>query len=328
MLSRVADSIYWMARYVERAENVARFIHVNLHMLLDLPMEEHHRWSPLVSTSGDLEDFEQRYGEATQENVIRFLAFDPLNPNSIVSCLRQARENARSVREVISSEMWEQINRLYLLVQGAARGISDFDSPHTFYTEVKLAGHEFTGITESTMSHNEGWHFARMGRLFERADKTSRILDVKYFMLLPHLDYVGSPYDALLWAALLRSASAFEMYHKLYHGIAHDRVAEFLILNREFPRSIHFCLLRGERSLHAVTGSSLDTFTNTAEQLLGRLRSEISYARIGEIIKFGLHEYLDTFQAKLNQVGMALSDTFFAQRPVPLQNLQRTDVTS
>src|SRR5581483_1517949 len=186
MLSRVAESIYWMSRYVERAENVARFIDVNLNLMLD-SSSEGQQWQPLVNITGDDETFGKRYSEPTEQNVIQFLTFDKENPNSIISCLRAARENARSVREIISSEMWLQLNQFYLHVNSAAATGKLVDSPHDFFSEVKLASHLFTGITDATMTHGEGWHFSQLGRMLERADKTSRILDVKYFILLRSL---------------------------------------------------------------------------------------------------------------------------------------------
>jgi uncharacterized alpha-E superfamily protein len=329
MLSRVADSIFWMGRYIERAENVARFIDVNLHMILDLPVGSKEQWEPLVITSGDREQFAARYGTgATQENVIRFLAFDTENPNSIVSCLRAARENARSVREIISSEMWEQVNTFYLTVTspGAARRAKE--SPHDLFTEIKMASHLFEGLTETTMSHGEGWHFCRLGRLLERADKTTRLLDVKYFILLPRLTDVGSPFDDIQWSAVLRSASGFEMYRKRHGRIAPDPIVDFLLLDREFPRAVHYCLINAEESLHAISGTPVGTFRNSAEQRLGQLRSELGYARVDDILAGGLHEFLDGLQAKLNQVGDAIFETFFALRPVGAGAARRGEAQS
>jgi uncharacterized alpha-E superfamily protein len=316
MLSRAADAIYWISCYIERAENVARFIDVNLNLMLDLPVGTSEQWAPLVHTTGDLLLFQQRYGQATKENVEAFLTFDTDNPNSILSCLRMARENARSVREIISSEMWEQVNTFYLMVRAAASEGRVMEAPHQFFTEVKMASHLFVGITDATMSHGEGWHFGRMGRLLERADKTSRILDVKYFILLPAVADVGTPFDDIQWAAVLKSASAFEMYRKRHGRLVPDRVADFLILDREFPRAMHDCIVKAEESLHAISGSPLGAFQNLAEQRLGRLRSELDYAQIQEIIASGLHEFLDAFQAKLNRVGNAICETFFALRPM------------
>lgn len=316
MLSRVANSIYWMSRYFERAENIARFIDVNLHLILDSPVEFEEQWEPLVKISGDEELFRERYGEATKDTVIHFLTFDRENPNSIISALTKARENARSVREIISSEMWEQTNKSYYNLVSAEGGSRVLDSPHDFYTNIKMQSHLFTGITDTTMSHGEGWHFARLGRLIERADKTSRILDVKYFILLPRVEDVGTPIDNIGWAALLKSASALEMYRKKHRKIAPRRVAEFLLLDSYFPRSIHYCLIKAGDSLNMITGSQPGAYRNEAERELGRLCSELDYANIDEIISVGLHEYLDNFQTRLNLVGGAIFDTFFALSPI------------
>jgi uncharacterized alpha-E superfamily protein len=315
MLSRVADAIYWMNRYVERAENVARFIDVNLHLALDFP-EGSSQWEPLVATTGDSELFAKRYGEASRDNVLHFLTFDRESPNSIISSFALARENARSVREIISSEMWEQVNAAYLMVMEAARSQMALERSHDFYTQVKQASHLFVGSTYLTMSHTEAWHFGRLGRLLERADKTSRILDVKYFLLLPQPTDVGTTLDALHWGALLRSASAFEMYRKRHGGITPAKVVEFLMLDPKFPRSVRYCLSKAERSLHAITGAALGTWTNGAERELGRLNAELSYADTTEVLSRGLHEYIDGLQQRLNYVGSSVFDTFFAMKPV------------
>ena len=202
MLSRVAESIYWMTRYIERAENVARFVDVNLNLMLDFPGSSDQQWQPLVDITGDTEDFKERYGEASQASVIRFLTFDTKNSNSILSSVRAARENARSVREIISSSMWEHLNQSYLMLTAAASRRREISDPHELFSSVKTASQAFTGITDTTMTHNEGWHFCRLGRQLERADKTSRILDVKYFLLLPKVDDVGTTVDDVQWAAV------------------------------------------------------------------------------------------------------------------------------
>lgn len=316
MLSRVADSIYWMTRYMERAENVARFVDVNLHLMLDLPVETEQQWEPLVNTTGDREMFDENFGEISRENVIRFLTFDPDYPSSILGCAHSARENARSVREVISSEMWVQVNRFYLQVRRAAFGDSTLMlAPHDFFQQVKIAGHTFEGVMDATMSHGEPWHFGRLGRFLERADKTTRILDMKYFILLPDVTYVGSPYDNIQWAALLRSASALEMYRKKYGRIVPRSVVEFLLLDPEFPRAVRYCVRRAEESLRAITGSSPGTYLNPAEQRLGRLRAELDFASTSEIMSRGLHEFLDDLQAELNLIGSELREAIFALRP-------------
>lgn len=322
MLSRVADSIYWMSRYVERAENVARFIEVNLQLMLDGTSGEGQQWEPLVNTTGDYEAFKKRYGEATQRNVIDFLTFDAENPNSILSCVRAARENARTIREIISSEMWLQLNKYYLMVTAAAENSSAQADPYEFFSEVKNASHLFNGLAEATMTHGEPWHFYQMGLMLERADKTSRILDVKYFILLRSVQDVGTPFDDVQWAAVLRSASAFEMYRKRHGRIAPKSIVEFLLLDREFPRAIHFCLLAARDSLHAISGTPAGTFRHLPEKLLGQLCSDLSFTSVDEVINSGLHEYLDNLQTQMNQVGAGIYETFFAfKMPKPAKRM-------
>jgi uncharacterized alpha-E superfamily protein len=315
MLSRVADSIYWMGRYVERAENVARFIYVNLNLSIDVGPDVAHQWAPLVYTTGDHQWFCDHYGSASQRNVVQFLAFDEQNLNSIVSCLRAARENARTVRDMISSEMWEELNKFNMMVRDAAKAEEWHSSPFDFFGRIKLASALLEGLAEQTMSRGEAWHFRRLGQLIERADKTSRILDVKYFLLLPNVADVGTPVDTNQWAALLKSASALEMYRKRYGRIAPAQVAEFLLLDPHFPRAVHFCLNGAEDSLLAITGRGGGGVRTLAEQRLGKLRSEFDFTNIREIIDGGLHEFLDDFQNRLNSVGDAIHETFFLVQP-------------
>ncbi len=323
MLSRVADAIYWMSRYMERAENVARVVDVNLHLSLDFP-EGGEQWGPLVATTGDEENFKKRYGDdLSRENVLAFLTFDRQSPNSILSCLTQARENARSVREIISSEMWEEINNAYLMIMDAARSKNALDRPHDFFTAVKQASQLFVGVTYLTMSHDEGWHFGRLGRLLERADKTSRILDVKYFLLLPQAMDVGMTVDELQWGAVLRSASAFEMYRKRHGAITPAKVVEFLMLSRRFPRSMRYCLVKGERSLHAITGTPFGSASNPVERVLGRLVADLAYADPTDMVAHGLHERIDDLQKKMNRVGDAIYTTFFAMKPVTPETMSQ-----
>jgi uncharacterized alpha-E superfamily protein len=315
MLSRVADSIYWLNRYVERAENVARFVDVNLNLLMDSPLGTTQQWEPLIRTTGDLELFQERYGDATADNVIQFLTFDRSYPNSIISCLQSARENARSVREIISSEMWEQVNAFYFLVRDAS-STSPMTDISNFFSEVKMESHLFAGVMDGTMTHNEGWHFGQLGRMVERADKTARILDVKYFILLPSVKDVGTPLDELQWISLLKSTSGYEMYRKCQHRITPQDVVRFLVLDREFPRSIQFCLLHAERSLHHITGGTPGIWHNPVERALGKLRSELDYTTIEEITSLGLHEFLDQLEDAFNDVHHKIHETFFALKLV------------
>ena len=322
MLSRVADSIYWMNRQNERAENLARAAETTLDLALDGTISHGRLWNALVCTFGDEADFWPRYGLANQDNVITFLAFDTLNHNSISSCLQAARENARTIRDLISSPMWEEINKAHLFVRSAASGGAHLHNPREFLDEVKRASQLITGVTDATMSHGEAWHFARMGRLIERADKTSRVLDVEHYFNPAALDdavaQVGDTADAVQWSAVLESASALEMYRKQYGVVSRRDVAEFLVFDRQFPRAIHFCLTKAEESLLAVTGGAKGTYTNPAEQRLGRLRAKLDYGAIDEVLvgTGGLHGFIDGFQTQLNGTSEAIHDTFFALRPV------------
>jgi len=312
MLSRVANSIYWMSRYLERADNVARFISVNVHLTLDFGMAgDDAQWLPLVVTSGDETDFARRYGKPSEKNVIRFLTFDAKNSNSILSCISSARENARTVREAIPSDMWEKINELYHLVQLHSRR-QRVTNLQEFYTHIRMCNHLFTGLLEDAMSREEGWHFARMGKMIERADKTARILDVKYFLLLPTPEYVDSPYDAVQWGAVLKSANAFEMYRKRFHRLNYKDVAQFLIFDPLFPRSMTHCVLAAERSLAAI--SETIAIKSAAQTEMGKLRTMLAKASIDSVLTGGLHEFVDIFQFNLNIVDQAIYQSFFDRR--------------
>jgi uncharacterized alpha-E superfamily protein len=319
MLSRVANSVYWMSRYIERAENVARMIGVNLQLAIDLPGLTQEQWAPMVNVTGNDDDFRKRHGEASRESVLQFLTFDGQNPDSIVSCVRAARQNARTVREIISSEMWEEINRLYLLTHRPMARDEAARAPHEFYLEVKRRSHLIEGTKNETMPHSEAWHFTRLGRFLERADQTTRILDVKYFLLLPSVKDVGNPVDDLQWSAVLRSISAFEPYRKIHGQVRLPRIIEFLLLDREFPRAVHYCLSGAQASLHAITGTPVRQFQNDAERRLGRLCADLDYTRVEEVIRVGLHEFVDTLQARISDVGSAVQQDFFAMPPRPLR---------
>ncbi|MFH1983498.1 MAG: alpha-E domain-containing protein [Pseudomonadota bacterium] len=317
MLSRVANSIYWMCRYIERAENVARFISVNLNLLLDMPSEKGKHWEPLVMITGDQALFEKKCPDCTQEQeaVIRFLTFDREYPNSILSCLAAARENGRSIREIISSEMWEHLNNFYLELADAQSLKLALEDPHRFFKIIQMRSHLFTGLMDSTMSHGEAWNFARIGMMLERADKTSRILDVKYFMLLPQADLVNTPIDNIQWTAVLKSASAFEMFRKTHHHITPRKVANFLIFDSQFPRSIRHCIAKAQVCLHRITGSPPGSASSPAEKRLGRLTADLEYTDIDEVIDSGMHEYMDSLQTRLNLVDQAIGITFFNIKP-------------
>jgi uncharacterized alpha-E superfamily protein len=314
MLSRVASSIFWMARYVERAENLARFIDVTLNVILDHSTDE--QWEPLVHATGDVEYFHKHYGQYSSENVRHFLTFDRDYPHSIYSAVSFARENARTVREAISSEAWETLNEFYLFVKKAAAvGVSAADS--VFYGEVKKQSHLFSGIFDGTMSRDKGWYFANIGRFLERADKVSRILDVKYFTLLPSVNAVGTTVDDLLWSAVLRSVSGFEMFRKKYHTITIHRVVDFLVLNSRFPRAIRYCIGTVGDSLSQVGGPEVNS--NAALQIVAEIERRMANSDNDAIINGGLHEFIDTLQIDLNRLGTAINDVYFARRLAPIE---------
>lgn len=314
MLSRVADAIYWASRYVERAENVARFVEVNLNLMLETPVQRRPSWLPLVMTTGDHEHFERRHRDATPEAVAWFLTFDPGYPNSILSSLSMARDNARSVREIISREMWQELNEFYLMVKHQSREQFRLGEMGDFFRRVKLSGIHYEGVTNATLSRGEAWSFARLGRLLERADKTSRILDVQYYLLSSHPSE-GGPADSVGWGALLNSASALQMYRQHHHDTSPEKVARFLLLNRQFPRSIAYCVSEAQLSLHAITGTPIKACNHESERLLGRLQANLTYSSIADVMAEGLHEYIDRLQLSLNAVGDALQTGFFGYAP-------------
>jgi uncharacterized alpha-E superfamily protein len=315
LLSRVADSVYWMSRYIERAENVARFLDVNYNLMLDLPRDFAGQWQAVIDTTGDRTTFQERYGAPTRRNVVRFLAFDPEYRNSIYSCVVAARENARSVRETIASEMWEQINALYLMLAEESRKPVPEILPE-FCRQVRMACHLFQGVAHGTMSREEAWQFIALGRRLERADKTTRLLDVKYFILLPSIADVGTPYDDIQWSAVLKSVSGFEMYRKKHGRISPDRIVEFLVLDNEFPRAVRYCIGLADDALHAITGTPRGAFSCASEQKIGLLRSELDFTRVESILAGGLHEFFDALQTKMNTIDECIFGDFFAQRPV------------
>ncbi|NRD20032.1 alpha-E domain-containing protein [Winogradskyella eckloniae] len=315
MLGRVANTIYWMNRYLERAENYARFMDVNFNLSLELPSNKEQQWKPLVAITGDWPLYEQLHNEVEKQKVIYFMAFEEQNPNSIYNCIINARENARAIRPEITKEVWEQINALYYLVKADSvkKGHDDKDL-RQFFNAIKNGCQLLYGMYDATMSRNDGWNFGKLGQLIERADKTSRVLDVKYHLLLGSVKLVGSSLDLIQWAALLKSVSAYDMYRKKYGKLKSSSIAEFLILDTEFPRSILTCLMRSEQCIARLSGNSFG-YRNTAQKRLGALRSQLEYTDIDNIIETGMHEYLDDIQLKLNDISTAIYEAFFSIEP-------------
>lgn len=311
MLGRVANTIFWMIRYLERAENYARFIDENFNLALELSAGEMEQWQPLVVITGDWELYNSLYPKVEKDQVIHFLTFEKENLNSIYSCIINARENARAIRSEITKEVWEQINALYYLVKEAEEN-KHLTSKNLrgFFTQIRNGCQLVYGMYDATISRSEGWNFGKLGQAIERADKTSRLLDAKYHLLLDSPVSVGSATDIVQWAALLKSVSAYDMYRKKYGKLTPSGISEFLILDTEFPRSILACLVRAERSLNTLSGSTLG-FNNAAQKKLGALKSQLEYVSIDEIMSSGMHEYLDKIQQRLNDISSAIYNSFF-----------------
>lgn len=319
MLSRVANSIYWTNRYMERIENYARFVGVNFNLALDLPPNIDEQWEPLLIATADDLLFYQYYENPTREDVIHFMTFDKRNPNSIMSCLTEARENARTIRETITKEMWESINALYLQLRSVSyEDLHRMDQLQKFFDEIKKNCQLYHGIVDSTFTRNEAWHFGRMGRHVERADKSSRFLDVKYFTLQQDSNPAsGSTHELMTWTAVLKSVSAYNMYRQTHRALNPINIVGFLILDRLFPRSIAYCMRQAELSLYAIAGSTPEKgHTNDAEKKISKLRSEIEYCEAEDIFKTGLHQFLDEFQIKNNEIDSSIHDLYFGLKPI------------
>ncbi len=317
MLSRVGDSTYWMGRYIERAENNARLLDVNVQMLLDFENRggatERQFWRPILSTLEDTELFAELHGEFTASAVLEYVTFETRNPNSILSCINHARENARAVRDQISSEMWEKVNETWLYFKDGSAQRAFRANSHAFYEKVTEASQLFQGVTDATMTHGEAWRFIQAGKYIERADSTSRILDLKYHILLPSGEQVGGSVDISQWLSLLRSCSGMEAYLKIRKGnVTSWGVAEFLICHAGFPRSIRFSVDRLDECLHEISGTEAGHFANEPERLSGLLRSQLDYATVDGIFAVGLHEYLDGVQARLIELDIAFHRTYCA----------------
>jgi uncharacterized alpha-E superfamily protein len=309
MLSSTADNLYWMARYTERAENLARILEVNYRMSLlpQAPQMVEQAWSATLTIIGLMEGFKQRYETVTPANAIAFMAFDRENPQSIYSCLRAARENARAVRGTLTSEIWETINATWLEMRvDGMRATSDAEMGN-FFEWVKYRSHLTRGVIQGTMLRDEAWHFTWLGTYLERSDSTARILDVKYHLLLPRGEKAGGATDYYQWSALLHSVSAFEIYRRVYRDlITPRRVAELLVLRDDMPRSLHRCMSQVYTHLTAVHNDhSAET-----ERRAGEMQAALHFGRIEDIFEMGLHAYLVAFLGRTRDLGERVSRDF------------------
>lgn len=324
MLSRVANSLYWMSRYIERAENIARLLDVNLQLMLDFvdlddqQLKQH--WLPILRSAGDEETFFKYYTTADSQNVTEFMTFRKENPNSVLSCLFAARENARQIRDQISLEMFEAINECYLFLN-SKNALEVWNSgAHEFYEQIKRYSHLFQGLTDSTFSRNEGYEFIQFAKFLERADKTTRILDIKYHILLPSVQDVGGAVDAAQWQALLRSTSALEAYRRFHvEDILPKKVSEFLMLSKTFPRSIRFCMGKVDDYLHLLTGTPKDQYLSPEEQAFGTLLADMDSLDFKEIINMGLHQFLEKIQSVLDGIDDYIYQSFMHHPPTDME---------
>ena len=316
MLSREADSLFWMGRYLERAEATARIVDVQYHAALESPMaggDPAFLWRSILEISGDDKIFEARYGEVSERDLIQFMVFDLDQPDSVVSCVRAARTNAQGVREVISSEMWEATNTLFLNLLNWDVEKMLGTSPHSFLIDVRNRCHLLYGLAERTMLIGDPTNFLKAGIFLERADQMSRLTDVLVRDLTGG-DYVldeGETFDTHGWIACLKSASAFEAFRKTYRGgITPDHVLSFLMLDWEFPSSIHHSISQVERCLRSISGTLGRRYGNDAERLVGRLHADLSFLNITEIREQGLHEFLEGIQKRCFEIGKAITDLY------------------
>ena len=316
MISRVAEHCFWLARYLERAENTARVLEVNHTLLLDFHLPVDQQWKPLLIISG-IHDYEDK---PTAENIQEFMTWDRDNPFSIASSLYWARENARIIREVISGEMWERLNFYHLWMQGSLSRGTYNASRVDFYAQVRRVNQLLHGICDSTMSHGEAWAFFQLGTHLERASQMARILDVKYHMILPTLEDVGTPADNAHWLAILMSCSGYEPFHKKARTLPVDpgsAVAEFLIFDELFPRSIHRCLWECETAAASCAGNLVGREPTEAERTVAGLVEWLDQRNIQDVIREGLHETLTHIVDRINEIGHSIQRTFFAAEVKP-----------
>jgi uncharacterized alpha-E superfamily protein len=318
MLSRTAEALFWIGRYLERAEHLARVVDIAYHSRVERPGGRRRGaayWEPLLAISGERDRFFESHTAPGARSVSRFLTFEADNPNSILICLRRARENANSMRDRISSEMWETLNSFYLWLseRSLLHEITE-GNVHALYSDVKEQCHLFEGVTQGTMTRDEGWLFLRAGKYLERAATTARVLDVQYPLLLAD-ETAGTPDVVHQWMWLLRSLSAYEAYCKAFHfGIHPEQVAEFLICNRGFPRSVRFAVASTESSLKRISGSPPGRHADEAERVLGSLQASLVFREPSEIRDGHLHGLLEDVQRRCVEVSNHLVDVYFAYK--------------
>lgn len=312
MLSRVANSVYWMGRYVERVENYARLMRVNIYLSVELPDVILGQWFRLLEATGDDRTYNGLYDDNSEDKIIDFVTFDKCNPNSIFNMLGNARENARTIKEVIPSEYWEFINKFYLKFKTfTIEPHHDTEFLLEFYEGIKQQCQTLNGMLDANLTRNEVYYFYSLGKYLERADKTSRFLDISYFNYEHESGELKSQ-DLILLASLLKSVSAFNMYRQQYKSLKYESIVEFLIKDRYFPRAICHSIKKAEYALYRISGSSASLgYRNEAEKNISALNHLIDFTETKDIIQIGLHQFLNDFQIKNNQVDRDVFKVYF-----------------
>jgi uncharacterized alpha-E superfamily protein len=306
MLSRVANNIYWMARYIERAENTARLINVNTHLLLDLPKRVRLGWEPIVDITGSRDYFYSVNEQADERSVVRFIVTDTKYSGSILSSLNQARENARTIRDIIPREAWEQVNELHLKAKNNAHSVMTHRHRYDYLRSVILGAQTITGLLAGTMTHDEGYDFLRMGRNLERADMTTRIIDVRSATLLPEMTEDLTPFENLQWMSVLKSLTGYQMYRReMRQRVRRPDVLKFLLQEKRFPRAFHHTLCEVESCLHDLPHNEKPL------QLVGKLKTKLLRAKPQELMQEKLHEFIDVLQLGLIKIHQSIHETYF-----------------
>jgi len=311
VLRRVADHLFWAARYVERAEWRARLADVNYHLLVEGGATSAQSWAVLLAITGEAELFSRHYDTAEEEPVLNFLAFDDRNSSSIRCCIDAARSNLHSLRHLVSSELWLEINSLYLDSRAWSFELFETRGVYAFFQEIKGRFWAVAGICESTLPRDPTYDFWQLGLMLERADNVSRLLDVKYHLLLPGVEAVGGPIDLLQWAAVLRSASGLEAYRRIWgNSIRIDRVVQLLLFDPTFPRSARFCVDRMENALERIANFCDGNDAPRPIAATGNLARILSERGAREVIIGGLHEFLLDLQKECARVGDSLFEEY------------------
>lgn len=306
MLSREANKINWMARYLERTENTARIINVNTHLLLDLPKRVRLGWEPIIDITSQRGHFYSLYEEADENSVVRFMVTDMRNPDSMLSTLNMARENARTTRDIIPREVWEQVNTLYLNSKANARSVTTQRHRYDYLRSIITGVQTVSGMLAGTMTHDEGYEFLRLGRNLERADMTTRIVDVRSASLLPDMSEDLSPFENLQWVSVLKSLTAYQMYRRqVRQRIRRQDVLKFLFQEERFPRSFYHGLCQANSCLNNLPRSEKTL------KLLAKLQKNLLDAKLEGFDQGKLHEFIDELQLGIIKINNSIDETYF-----------------